>query len=398
MDEIVYREMTPADLGATLAVRNDVFPRTPLVAADWQRDRMLASIAVLGDDVIGAIPLAVRELVVAPGVLISAPFENSVGTREAFRSRGIGAGMITAARDFMRDRADGLFVYRGGERTPGYRFYEKTGHHALLAARAHRLDHSIGRPEAPVRLVAGPEAIGWYGEQMLPIFTSTYGRYGGFPRRIATSWSRAFASCIFAEIPTDVYLISAHHHDELVGYAIVGVRTVHADGLAHILEMATRAADLGLASSLLGGVGRFATGRGLAVEIMASDEDPLLPALRASGFVAQPRDMFLMGQLIDVPRVFNRYWSDRVTLGGVGLRVSTPVRDDVLLEPDVGFPTLTLEMREETLHRWLLGRVDLTARLREGTVTAYGAHGPVREAVGHAIPWTPWAFHYLDWI
>ncbi len=390
--------MTPADLGATLALRNEIFPQTPIVAADWQRDRMLASIAVVGDNVIGAIPLAVRELVVAPGVLISAPFENSVGTREAFRSRGIGAGMIMAARDFMHDRADGLFVYRGGERTPGYRFYEKTGHHALLAVRAHRLDHPIGHSGAPIGVIEGPDAIGPYGEQMLPIFASTYGRHGGFPRRTATYWSRAFGSCIFAEIPTDVSLISAHHHDGLVGYAIVGVRTVHADGLAHVLEMATRAADLGLASSLLAGIGRFAAERGLAVEMMASDEDPLLPALHASGFVAKPRDMFLLGQLIDVPRFFSRYWSDRVTLGGVGLRVSTPARDDVLREPDVGFPTLTLEMREETLHRWLLGRVDLAARLREGTVTAYGAHGPVRQAVGYAIPWTPWAFHYLDWI
>ena len=398
MDEITYREMMPADLDAALAVRNEVFPDTPIVAADWQRDGMLASIALLGDDVIGAIPLAVRDLVIAPGVVIAAPFENSVGTREAYRSRGVGAGMITAALDFMHDRADGLFVYRGGERTAGYRFYQRSGHHVLLAVRAHRLESPITHPAAVVRVTEGAEAVAAAGERMLPLFASTYGGLGGFPKRTARSCSRALASCIFAEIPTDFSLVSTHDHDELVGYAIVGVRTTHVDGVAHVLEMATRAADLDLATSLLAGVGRFAAERRLTVEMMTSDDDPLLPALQASGFVAQPRDMFLMGQLIDVPRFFNRYWSDRVRLDGVGLRVSTPARDDVLREPDAGFPTLSLEMTEETLHRWLLGRVDLAARLREGTVTAYGAAGPACAAVGRAIPWTPWAFHYLDWI
>lgn len=398
MDEVVYREMMLADLGAVLAVRNEVFPDTPIVAADWQRERMLASIALLDDDVIGAIPLAVRDLVIAPGVVIAAPFENSVGTREAYRSRGIGAGMITAARAFMRDRADGLFVYRGGERTPGYRFYERTGHHALLAVRAHRLDHPITGSETPTRLIEGPAAIAAHGDQLLPVFVSTYGRCGGFSQRNATSWSRAFASCIFAEIPTDVSLIAVHDREELVGYAIVGVRTTHLDGVVNVLELATRAADLRLATLLLAGISRFASERHLTVEMLASDEDPLLPALRGSGFVAKARDMFLMGQLIDVPQFYGRHWSDRVKLDGVGLRVSTSARDDVLCEAEAGFPTLILEMTEDTLHRWLLGRVDLAARLAEGTVTAYGAEGPTRAAVGRAIPWTPWAFHYLDWI
>jgi len=114
VDEIVDQEMTPADLGATLARRDEVFPPAPIVAADWLRERMLASVATGGDDVSGAIPSAMRQLVAAPGVLISAPFASSVGTREAFRSRGSGAAMITAARDSTHDRADGNFVFQGG--------------------------------------------------------------------------------------------------------------------------------------------------------------------------------------------------------------------------------------------------------------------------------------------
>jgi hypothetical protein len=73
-------------------------------------------------------------------------------------------------------------------------------------------------------------------------------------------------------------------------------------------------------------------------------------------------------------------------------------RDAVLLVPRPGYPTVTLEMIVETLHRWLLGRVDLAARLREGTVTAYGARDTALHGFCARTPHTPWAFHLLDWI
>lgn len=57
-----YGEMQPADIGATLALRNAVFvddPPAPLTAADW----------------------APRRLVVAPGLVIGVAVENGVGVR-----------------------------------------------------------------------------------------------------------------------------------------------------------------------------------------------------------------------------------------------------------------------------------------------------------------------------
>ena len=50
MDGVVYREMLPADVAAALASRNAVFvddPPTPLTEADWARDGIVATIAVL---------------------------------------------------------------------------------------------------------------------------------------------------------------------------------------------------------------------------------------------------------------------------------------------------------------------------------------------------------------
>ena len=108
MEEIEYREMQPDDVLQALALRNEVFSEALVTQEDWERDEMLASIAVLDGEVVGAIPLALREVVIAPGVTITAAFENSVGTREELRSQGIGRNMIATAREFLPERADAL--------------------------------------------------------------------------------------------------------------------------------------------------------------------------------------------------------------------------------------------------------------------------------------------------
>ncbi|MYB77656.1 MAG: GNAT family N-acetyltransferase, partial [Chloroflexi bacterium] len=143
MEGIEYREMQPDDVFSALALRNEVFSDALVSQEDWERDEMLASIAVLEGEVVGAIPLVLRETVIAPGVTITAAFENSVGTREELRSQGIGRGMIAQAREFLPGRADALFVYRGNERSDGYRFYATTNHYDLLYSR----HYSYGSPE-----------------------------------------------------------------------------------------------------------------------------------------------------------------------------------------------------------------------------------------------------------
>lgn len=398
MERIVYREMGPEDVAGALALRNGVFADHPVTATDWAGDGMLAAIAVAEGEVVGAIPLAMRELTIAPGLAIAAPFENSVGTRAPLRGRGVGAGMIAAARTFLGGRADGLFVYREGERTPGYRFYAKTGHHDLMATRSYRLAASaVGGGDEPA-VLHGAEAIAAAATRLLPLFASAYGRFGGYPRRSEAFWRRALASSIFAELPTDVFLVQTLDDAVVAGYALVGIRTKHADGWVHVMELATRAADPALAQRTLSAVAVFAAARGLGVEMAVSDEDPTVPALRAAGFAAEPRGTFLMGQLLAPAAFFARHWRRRVPLGGVGLRVATELRDHLLAEPGAGFPTLTLEMKEGTLHHWLLARTDLAGRLREGTVTAYGAPDAILDGVASGIPRTPWAYHALDWI
>lgn len=398
MEGIEYREMQPDDVFSALALRNEVFSDALVSQEDWERDEMLASIAVLEGEVVGAIPLVLRETVIAPGVTITAAFENSVGTREELRSQGIGRGMIAQAREFLPGRADALFVYRGNERSDGYRFYATTDHYDLLYSR----HYSYGSPETsylpPGVTLAGKESIFLNTERLEAIFNSTYGRFGGYPQRGGDYWQRALDSSIYAEFPTDFSFVHIIQSDELLGYAICGMRTTRHNGMADVLEMATLGADLSIAQRILTGVASVAGERKLGVNIQISDEDPFRPLFQANGFLSEPRGTIIMGQVIDVPSFFEKHWHERFGLYNTALEVTTPKDDYVLIDPETRQSTLTLEMKEEMLHRWLLGRLDLRARLAEGSVTAYGTNSAVIEQVCDAIPFSPWAYHFIDWI
>ncbi|MDE2929737.1 MAG: hypothetical protein OXQ27_02310 [Chloroflexota bacterium] len=398
MEGIEYREMQPDDVFSALALRNEVFPDALVSQENWEKDEMLASIAVLEGEVVGAIPLVLRETTIAPGVTITAAFENSVGTREELRSQGIGRGMIEKAREFLPGRADALFVYRGDERSDGYRFYATTNHYDLLYSR----HYSYGSPETsylpPGVTLAGKESIFLNTERLEAIFNSTYGRFGGYPQRRGDYWQRALDSSIYAEFPTDFSFVHIIQSDELLGYAICGMRTTRHNGMANVLEMATLGADLSIAQRILTGVASVAGERKLGVDIQISDADPFRPLFQANGFLSEPRGTIIMGQVIDVPSFFKKHWSERFGLYNTALEVTTPKDDYVLIDPETRQSTLTLEMKEETLHRWLLGRLDLRARLAEGSVTAYGTNSPVIERVCDAIPCSPWAYHFIDWI
>jgi hypothetical protein len=54
-------------------------------------------------------------------------------------------------------------------------------------------------------------------------------------------------------------------------------------------------------------------------------------------------------------------------------------------------------MKESTLTRLLFSRLDLQAAVADERVTAMGAGEAEIQAVAGALPYTPWAYHYLDY-
>jgi len=122
-------------------------------------------------------------------------FEHGVGVKEEYRSQGIGTAMIQAAREFMADRCDLLMVYRGAERSPGYRFYIKSGHQDLLYTRPVKWEPPADLSSQAERIDA--ETLYEHEDEILPIYNHAYASCGGHPPRQPGYWRQALGGMIF---------------------------------------------------------------------------------------------------------------------------------------------------------------------------------------------------------
>ncbi len=105
--DVTCREYRPDEAAAACAFTEQIFGPLPLEC--WLKEpRYTASLAFRGDELVGVIPLSLREFQLAPGLTASTAWENAVGAREDLRGQGVGTRMIHAAREFWPTAATAL--------------------------------------------------------------------------------------------------------------------------------------------------------------------------------------------------------------------------------------------------------------------------------------------------
>ncbi len=398
-DNIIAREFKPDELEKGLELRNKIFP--PITPEDWKKKGPgTASIAFDGDEVVGFIPLAFRTFKLAPGATITAAFENAVGTREDYRGRGVGTAMIEAASQFLKGRADALFVYRGGERSKAYNFYSKTGHIDLLYTRYFTGDNSIARSHDDVHISYGLNEILKHQKELFRVFEETYYAYGGFPLRHERYWERALTSPIYTIRPTDFYLFKLVERGQLTAYILAGIRRDLQNSKLQILEMGACGLDERRIKTLLESAGALSAGKDLeGISILTGDSNPFIDVLVNLNFKPGSRNLQTMSFSFDSKAIFEKVWNARMVLPGVEVKIFTPKQDFTLLEGyGENYRSVTLEMKEETLTRWVMGRLDFKARVREGTITVVNGNDRIVDAIANIIPIYDWEYHNIDFI
>jgi GNAT superfamily N-acetyltransferase len=395
--EVTVREYKPEDAEDLLKVRNAIFP--PLTIEQWlsTSKTFTAALAYVADEPVGAIPFDMRNFLVAPGKVITVAQENAVGVREDMRSRGIGTRMIEAAAEFLRDRCDVLTVYRGAERSRGYKFYERSGHDDLLFLRQAIWREPCGQVSDTA--VFPVESADTEGSELLRVFEDRYGTMGGFPPRSSHYWKIQLHSQIYVVLPTDLAYLRYPASGRLEAYALIGQRLETSPEQTYpmaILEFA--ATSRHAARSLLRGLGAFASQRKRPVSAYVCWDYPFRDVLAEVGFEEEIRSFMIMGRVINPSRLLQRVVADLSALDELVVDVWTPRTEYRLHEGPAASKRVTLEGKNWVISRLLTRRLDVRSAVAHDLLTIRGGDDEVVDRLAHALPYCQWVYHHIDYI
>jgi GNAT superfamily N-acetyltransferase len=388
--EVKVRECGPEDSEGALDLRNRVFP--PIDAEHWKQSAT-AAVAYLGSRLIGVIPFEIRDFLIAPGISIAAAFANSVAVDEGYRSRGIGGEMMKAAYEFLPRLAQAVFVYTDNERDGlQYRFYNRCGYHDLLYPRRMRRNERTARESSLTagEVVSIETALGMQ-DDLLAVYRACYADCAGSPLRWDGYWAKALASQIFVVVPHEKFAFATVlDGSDLTAYALVGLRGEQ----AIVLEWAARSESA--ADGMWHVVGDLARAWSVEESITYAQEltSPFWATLPRAGFTPDARFEVLAGRVLALEDVYLAWWQ-AVDERSIPIEVWTP-------QGDVRFgyeeSEVILEMKEEALHRLLLGRVDLEGLVRTQWVTVRGGDWARIAKTSTVQRTSPWVYHHLDYI
>ncbi len=396
---IEYREERSEDADTIAALWNKAFPDAPITPTQYRAlTDHTGVIAVEGDQIVGAIPFQMRPLLVEPDVVVRVAIAHAVNVVPGRRGAGIGSGMMACVRAFLAQRCDAIVVYTGDEGDAPYTFYTRTGYYDMNYA----YRGTSAQPSAVVDadVTTHPaETIHKLEPALLEIFASTYGRFGGYWPRTAGFYRAALDSIIYKQIPYRISLHLLGSTGAPSGYIILGA---FGNELL-VLEIATYGADVAAAGRLLSYAGALARRDGQKAVMEASPLHPFAPALHQVGWRTKGRasqSCITAARVLRPEALAERRWRPDPMLNNVEVRAWTPASEPITLHR-AARPrrrVVTLEMKEEHLHRLLMGRLDLSAAFASEEVTAHGCDAAARDAVARALPWCPWTYHTIEYI
>jgi len=415
MSSISVRRLVADDIPAVVEMVNRVGCGGPLTPQIWEAMEAQDHVTYLAcddDDVVGALPLTMRDLVISPGLAVRAAFAHMVSVEESHRGAGLGSRLMRESLRALGHTCDMVCVYIGREGRAPYRFYERAGYRDLMY---------VYRYDALAEYQSDGERVRFYpaGEvralssDLLRCFTSCYPRQAGFPFREAGFWHRALRSVIFDQGPKPVGLLALPADGRMEGYALLA----REGSLLSIMELATRNADANVARRLLRGARGIAQKEGLErVIIYCSVKYPFVNVLEELGWERGSREVrsspanaesadvsethrILCARVLDVKGVAQRSWPDDDDPEGVSLRVWTSSTGPVMLHTSApNGRSVNLEMKEETLQRLVLRRLHLGQSIEAELVTVQSGTPYDIDVVAQRFSPSPWMYFELDFI
>lgn len=389
-EQFEIRELRKRETDEMLKLRNSIFGN--ISREHWDRMDCTAAVAIRDGRFMGAIPLQFREQLIRPHLSIPVVYENAVGVSAEARGTGIGTLMLDAAAEFVADRADALFVYRGDERSAGYRFYRKTGHGDLAYIR----DLELTKPRGRANGIGEFDARAAYRIEtgLLRVFSRVFGGHAGFRRRGRGYFEKAIGAHIY--INDDWRLLLSKKGGTIDGYAIINPHDRLKKGIVVYDYAAGSRAVFG---ALLEKIASIAQKVGTVVTFpCVSPENPYYRHLIGAGYVALVDTPYVMSRVLNGGNVYRRLMGNSKVLARVKLIAETPQRDMTLFNPPRAKTVARIFLKENQLSRLLAARLDLKTALAMDIVRLSEVPKDVLAALCRTFRFTPWAHFRIDYV
>ncbi len=387
--EFDIRRVKRAEIDDMLKFRNAIFGH--ISHSQWEAMGCTAIVAKKGKRLYGAIPLQYRDFKINPRLSIPVVFENAVGVAEKARGIGLGCAMLDFAARSLRASVDALYVYRGGERTAGYRFYRKTHHGDLYYNSTLILNKPIGANNN-VDVLSIEEAVP-LEKTLLSLFNSCYGRFGGYWKREKGYLRKMFDSHVLKNKDWKFFLL--RRRGEILGYAISNPQhPVHRGGCVYDFVGPGIAAR----EALFAKIEWIAKRDKQPVTMEANREHPLFQPLIKRGYTVKGNSPYIMGRIIRPDRIFTRLAQNSSLLKDLRLEAVTPHRDLVLNRPARPKYKAKLYLKESQLSRLLSCRLDMARALETNLIRLSPLPSGLEKALSKIFRFCPWVSFGIDYI
>jgi len=415
MDSYQFRPLTAEDIPQATAIINRSGFGAPITPSHW-RDMEghdhITYLALHADQVIGAIPFALRDFCITPRTSVRSAFAHMVSIDPEHRNRGLGSQLMDWSLNNLKGICDLVCVYTGCEGHSPYRFYQHNGFFDL--SYAYRYDHPAVNHPIPEDFQFHPiDQIQLLESALSKCFQQCYSDDAGFPKRGPGFWMKASKSIIFHQGPRLLGILARHNQGQILGYALLAKER----DLFKILELACHKNDSDTATRLLAGSNSIAGQENLSrTVIYCSSNWPFLELLRKLGWECGSREVnldpeypddpdpwerhrIIAGRILNFGRLFGKHWAEGEEALDISLRVWTGATKSLLLHPShPGARMVNLEMKEETLHRFLLHRINLRQAIKAEWITVQTGKPEDIEQIHSLFLPSPWQYFEMDYI
>ena len=156
----------------------------------WIQNNMTAVLAYSGNDLIGAIPLERRILVIGGDRETEVLWVSGAHVDEQYRSAGVGSAMDRSIEAYFSEEASGVCVYRGNPQSAAFRWYKKNDYKVVASIVSLERDAQIScRTGLYYKVLSKLEDIEQISAKLKLAFERKYCNASGFVPRSSRYWA-----------------------------------------------------------------------------------------------------------------------------------------------------------------------------------------------------------------